>query len=102
VVRVARPRDELVLHLDAGELGEVLVELDQALAGSQAAQHIVSDFPSACADDAAQRVNASVPAAHARDRFVLLILIVRSSDFGRSLPAVTKQSRWPRFQSARC
>src|SRR5271170_6495751 len=74
----------------------------KALAGSHAAQHIVSDFPSACAEDAAPRVNASVPAAHARDRFVLLILIVRSSDFGRALPAATKQSRWSRFQSARC
>jgi hypothetical protein len=30
----------------------------------------------------------------------LLILIVRSSVFGRTLPALTKQSRCPRFQSA--
>jgi hypothetical protein len=58
-------------------------------------------LPSARADDAAPRLNASVPTAHASDRFVLLILIVRSSDFGRALLAVTKQSRWPRFQSAR-
>src|SRR5271169_3908704 len=70
-----------------------------AFAGSHAAQHIVSDLPSACADDAAPRVSANVPTAHARDGFVLLILIVRSSDSGRALPAVTKQSRWPRLQT---
>src|SRR5271170_794286 len=50
-----------------------------AFAGSHAAQHIVSDLPSACAEDAAPRVSARAPAAHTRDRVVLLILIVRSS-----------------------
>src|SRR5271170_303358 len=50
-----------------------------AFAGSHAAQHIVSDLPSACAEDPAPSVSARVPAAHARDRVVLLILIVRSS-----------------------
>src|ERR1700722_12246522 len=48
----------------------------RAFAGSHAAQHNVRDLPSACADDAAPRVSASVPTAHARDSFVLVILIV--------------------------
>src|SRR5580658_10025696 len=54
-----------------------------AFAGSHAAQHIVSDLPSARADGAVPRASANVPAAHARDRVVLVILMVRSSSFGR-------------------
>src|ERR1700734_1854024 len=85
----------------------------KALAGSHAAQHNVRDFPSAGADDPATRINASIPAAHARDRFVLLILIVAppilaghcwpllNSRVGRDFKALLVWARPQTFSSSR-
>src|SRR5579863_5281347 len=67
----------------------------RAFAGSHAAQHIVSDLPSACADGAAPSASASVPAAHAKDRLVPLILIgsLLLVSAGRCRPILNTQAR---------